>query len=103
MSWTQLDSIAPAAWPFTGRNVNTSINLFVDTVEDPSLSEPSVCLGPYVITSINRVDSMTYPGFDDGYAPCSAPNNINNNLNEGCEGGGGTRPTAGMLYPRGQG
>lgn len=101
MSWTQLDSIAPAAWPFTGRNVITSIKFFAETDEALLLETGNILLGPVNITVINRVDSFSYPGFDDGYAPCSIPNDINNNLNEGCE-GGSTRPITGMIYPRGQ-
>lgn len=104
MSWTQLDSIAPAAWPFTGRNVVTNLKFYVDNVEDASLLGPSVSIGSYTTTSINRVSSIAYPGFDDGYTPCSVLNDISNNLSEGCDGGGGgggARPTSGMLYPRG--
>ena len=104
MAWEELNGIAPADWPFTGRNVITSIEFCVDISEVFSLLEPSVYRGTITTTAINRLSSIAYPGFDDGYSPCSVSNDIRNNFNEGCDGGGdggGTRPTAGMLYPRG--
>ena len=48
-------------------------------------------------------DSYNIPGFDDGYQPAGVNNPIAGDLGGGSGGGGPTRPTSGMLYPRGQG
>ena len=52
-------------------------------------------------------DSYHIPGFDDGYQPYYVPSTIAGNIDEpdpNCGGGGGsTRPTSGMVYPRGLG
>ena len=46
--------------------------------------------------------SYNIPGYEDGYQPAGVSNPIDGSFGTG-GGGGSSRPTTGMLYPRGQG
>ena len=116
MAWTDLTTAPPddnlaGAWQDTGIGnqlmgdyksaIDTSTAVFIFAIAGPTNKAD--------IGYITRLEGYNVPGFDDGYQPCSTPSVIKNNIDEGCDGGGGdggggsTRPTSGMIYPRGQG
>ena len=110
MAWTDYSSTIPSAWDSSiGQVVNSSGSFAIEEgVFDIVNFATSSTNPPYVVGAGLLINSYNIPGFDDGYQPSSTPDPIDNNIDEGGggppgPGGGSTRPTSGMLYPRGQG
>ena len=104
MAWTDVTNDPPNTWTFPSPFLD-AIGVKVST--DIPVEGVGVAVSSQTgIGNVYSVEDLSVPGFEDGYAPCSTPDSIRNNISEGCDGGGGggsTRPTSGMLYPRGTG
>lgn len=108
MAWTDETNTLPADYGINRSLVSRDKGMF--DLSDPPLGVADGVIEGDInavsIYSIYRISDIAGPGFDDGYRPCSTPDIIANNFNEGCDGsgdgggGGSGRPTVGMIYPR---
>ena len=110
MAWTDYSNTVPSAWDAGIGQVVNSIGSFAieEGIFDTVNFATNNTYAPYAVGPNFLDNSYNIPGFDDGYQPSSTPDPIDNNISEGGgsppdPGGGSTRPTSGMLYPRGQG
>ena len=111
MAWSDYSSTAANSWDANAPGSVVSDNNMNPAPDATPLIEGGIWLGSsssYTSLSINSLDrSYHIVGFDDGYYPSSTPDPIKNNFGTGGGGdpggGGSTRPTTGMIYPRGQG
>lgn len=110
MAWQDYSNTDALSWdPAYGATTPTS----TDVVLSPDIHPFDVIIVSnatgnstgHLVNELN--ESYNIPGFEDGYQPNYVPNPISGNLSQpdpdGGGGGGSTRPTTGMLYPRGQG
>lgn len=108
MAWTDITNEDSNNWPLTRRI--TTDTLGVDLSED-WVNKTIVGFSDVLYTreeSVLRTGTLNIPGFDIGYQPASTPDPIINNIDTPCPDdgggsgdGGSTRPTSGMIYPRG--
>ena len=99
MAWTDYSNTVPSAWDSNVGTVYTNVEINFDNFGDYG----AISFGTSVLKHANTLSNfVTVPGFDDGYLPAGIPDPINNNIDQG-GGGGSTRPSSGLLYPRGQG
>lgn len=99
MAWTDYSSTEPNSWSSTIGSVVNSTGMVLDSSEPPSsniLNSNSIIALP--INTLGTTYNVS--GFDEGYQPAGVPDPIANNIDEG-GGGGSTRPSSGLLYPRG--
>lgn len=112
MAWTDLsnaesDDATLSGLPGSVRSTSTGVAVF------PSAAKLTIGTATGEIAKYIGLDWANIPGFDHGYQPYSTPALIANNMDEpsggdgggggGDGGGGSTRPSSGMIYPRGTG
>jgi len=99
MAWTDFSNTASDDWTVAVYRAANVVGFTLDLSTPPTSgfirnnTEPGLSISA-LGTSFNVL------GFEDGYQPASTPDPIANNIGEG-GGGGSTRPSSGLLYPRG--
>ena len=102
MTWTNYSTTPPNSWSVEiGANYDVT-NSWADNSLPPIVNttyNPQIVVG-----NVNTLRaSYNIPGYEDGYQPAGVSDPISGSFGAGGGGGGSTRPTTGMLYPRGQG
>ena len=98
MSWTDgsntLGNAWSAEWP--SASSQTDLSARVDR------TAAAVVVDDTILIPNALAESYFFQGAS-GYEPLGVPNPIENNIDQNTGGGGSTRPSTGMIYPRGQG
>jgi len=99
MAWTDFSNTASDDWTVSIFRTSDVTGFTLDSSAPPT--DSIVLPDTFGIVSISSLaETYNIPGFEDGYQPASTPDPIANNIDEG-GGGGSTRPSSGLLYPRG--